>query len=921
MVCSRVDRPFYKTGLELCRNFVPLLTGGLFFRPGFGYQVHSRLNADAWGTPFRFNISQSYSLEFTDYKIRFHTASGVVLETAKTITGVTQADPGVITSTSHGFSDGDEVFISGVVGMTELNSQFFLVANASTHTFTLTDIDGNDIDTSGYTAYVSGGSVARVYEIDSPYTAADARKIRYSGTADIMYITCAGYEPRKLTRLAAASWTLSIYTRYSSSILITAITQASPGVITSADHGLSGGERIYISHVEGMTELNGNEYLVTAINTSTFSLTDLSGTPINTTTYTKYTDAGDIAILRETPQNISAITKADPGVITIAGHGLSTYDKVYITGIVGMTELNDQYYWVKKIDANTFSLTDEWENDIDTSGYTTYTSGGTVTYISGVFTKIGDFPSAVGLYGGRCYMGGTENDLDGMWGSRGVDSATGSAQYDDFTIGTADDAGFVFTISSQNPNDSAHNLYWFGGTQNFLVLGMSSGVYKATGGADGQPITPTAITVTPVSSVGAADITPLFVENQIVYVEQGLQTLRSFGYSLLEDSYKAFDKNILSDEIASAGIIQIAYARGRPGLIYVVLSDGSLLTCTLREQEDVAGWARYPIGGDGLVLSVVTEPQTTGFSRVMAIIERVIDNHTRRYIEYLSEDPAILSPIDVYSGEDNKDADKLKYEKLLFEAQKQLVRLDCVLVLDRVQSIGITLSALSGSAVTVTADSALFSATDVGKEIIVKYLTGEETGAAVITAYTSSTVVTVKIEEAFSSLTFASGAWYLTTDEIKGLGHLEGETVYVVADGMIHPTAVVADGLVSLDSQVRYAFVGKRYLGIARLLDPEVGLNNGTAQAREKKINTVYFKVRNMLGLKVGPSLYNLSELLGRIVGGSYFGRPVPLISGLMKVQYTDDLSKEKKICIVQDLPLPATILAVVTSLDIGEEE
>ena len=87
--------------------------------------------------------------------------------------------------------------------------------------------------------------------------------------------------------------------------------------------------------------------------------------------------------------DISGITKADPGVITTSGsHGLSNGDTVYIMDVGGMTELNGNAYTVANKTSTTFELTDSSGNNIDTSSYTTYTSGGTVnkrsTSVSGL---------------------------------------------------------------------------------------------------------------------------------------------------------------------------------------------------------------------------------------------------------------------------------------------------------------------------------------------------------------------------------------------------------------------------------------------------------------------------------------------------------------------------------------------------------
>jgi len=922
-VWGRVDRPFYKNGLEICRNFTPLLTGGCRFSPGTEFSVHTRLNQSAWGVPFRFNIEQAYSLEFTDYKIRIHHDGGVSLETAKAITGLTAASPGVFTSNSHGFTSGDEVYLDGLVGPTSLNKQFYLVVYINANTFSLTDVDGNAINTAALTAYSSGGTAARVYEITSPYTAAESARIKYCGTADIMYLFHPDHEPRILIRAGATSWSIATYTRYSSQWTISGITKASPGVITTtADHGLVTGDRIYLSQIVGMTELNQTEFLVEYISATTFSLKTLAGAAVNTSAYTTYASGGKVAIVRDVGLSITGVTKANPGVVTIAGHGLLTGDKIYIDSIVGMTELNSGFYWVKKIDANTFSLTNEIGTDLDTTSYTTWSSGGKVYLIRGLFTKIGDFPGAGGFYGGRMVAGGTDNDPDVFWLSRGPNSDTGESQYDDFSIGTNDSDGMVFVLSSQNLQ--AHRIYWFSGTPGFMVIGASSGVYKVNGGSDGSAITPTSIYSFPVSSVGVMDMMPLLIDNNTYYIEEGGRTIRSFGYSLLEDNYKAFDKNILAEDITYGGITQIAYAKGRPNIIYAVRADGVLLTCTILESDDVAGWARRYLGGDGQVLSVVTEPQVSGIDRIGLFVERTIDGATRRYVEYISDDPQIPDFSDYFTGGDNENADREKFEKIMFELQKQFVRLDSALIRDTTQATTLTLGAVSGDSVTATAGVAAFSAADVGQFIFAKFIDGTETGIAEIIGYTSTTVVTVKILETFSATTFASGGWYLTDQTITGLGHLEGETLGVVTDGGLHSNVVVADGAVTLDYSVRYVILGKRYSGIGRTVDFEIAGLSTTAQARRKTVEKAFVKLRNSLGGKFGSNvkgLYNLTELMYRKAGSSYYDRPPVLVTGLKDVPLKDGYSNEKHFYFLQDEPFPLEVLSIIPSIDVGEEE
>jgi hypothetical protein len=83
-------------------------------------------------------------LEFGDYYIRFINRGAFVTEDPIAITGATQANPCQITA-ANTYTNGDWVAISGVGGMTRLNGNTYVVANATGADFTLQDADGNNI--------------------------------------------------------------------------------------------------------------------------------------------------------------------------------------------------------------------------------------------------------------------------------------------------------------------------------------------------------------------------------------------------------------------------------------------------------------------------------------------------------------------------------------------------------------------------------------------------------------------------------------------------------------------------------------------------------------------------------------------------------------------------------------------------------
>lgn len=78
------------------------------------------------------------------------------IATAKTISGITKAAPGVVSSTTHGFVNNDIVLLE-VQGMVELNGRLFKVVNVAADNFQLAGVDGTTgIDTTLYNTFSSG---------------------------------------------------------------------------------------------------------------------------------------------------------------------------------------------------------------------------------------------------------------------------------------------------------------------------------------------------------------------------------------------------------------------------------------------------------------------------------------------------------------------------------------------------------------------------------------------------------------------------------------------------------------------------------------------------------------------------------------------------------------------------------------------
>ncbi len=143
--------------------------------------------------------------------------------TAKNISGITRASPGVVTSNGHGFATGEWVWIRNVSGMTQVNNRAYRVAKIDNNKYSLQSWNGsswaavNTTSGNGYSTYSSGGT---------------AQKCQVSDCSV---------------------------------------------VVTANNHGLTNGAGAYITNVAGMTQINASAsnsvgYEVANVTTNTFSI-------------------------------------------------------------------------------------------------------------------------------------------------------------------------------------------------------------------------------------------------------------------------------------------------------------------------------------------------------------------------------------------------------------------------------------------------------------------------------------------------------------------------------------------------------------------------------------------------------------------------------------------------------------------------
>lgn len=659
-------------------------------------------------------------------------------------------------------------------------------------------------------------------------------------------------------------------------------------------------------------------------------------------------------------QNITAITKANPCVVTYSGSDTySNGDSVYIDGILGMTELNGGDYIVANVNtgANTFELA-----GVNSTAYTTYISGGTVEEIYGITTPFAaadlfqlkfaqagtvmyiahpsynpqtltytsatnwamanhsptaltltadNRPGAVGFFEQRLIYGGSNNSPNTLWFSK-------SGDFNNFTIGTAVTDGIAYTIAGK-----ANKISWLVGTNNFLAVGGYGDIYQVTGGQD-DVITPTSISIKPTNSFGVANIMPVSNGSQIIYMQNNNLIMRSFEYDLQSNAYRPVDRNTIADHITSTGIKQICYQEGRPNVAWAVKNNGILVGMTIEDSESISGWHRHTTSGE--IISIATTPRNSDYNQLWQCVKRNINGSDVYYIEYYADYVNFVRREDYIT--DNESTDKSIYQNLLFENQRNYIHLDAAASFygDALgASTTITPAAVTGTGINFTASGSIFTSDMVGRQIWRKSITGVETGRAEITGYTSATVVVCTILEDFNSVAvIPAGEWYLTAGTFSGLGHLEGELVSVVADGGQHTQQTVTNGLITLDRQASVIHVGLSYTGYLETNDLEGGGTNGVSQTKRKNVYAVGFRFLDTLYAKYGTSYYHLNQIEMRS-SSMKMDRPPEMFTGDVKETYTNETmdkkdggwSRQKRVVVSQSEPYPCNLQLIIPYMSV----
>jgi len=521
----------------------------------------------------------------------------------------------------------------------------------------------------GYARFFTEGAIiadvngATHYEIDTPWDANDVFELQYATAEGVMRIVHEDYEPYKLYRpddTNDANWVCEAIGTETGPFrdentdktwTLTADSNIGDVNLTSTDalfQTTHVGALWQISHV-----IDGNGFGFDFWSNTYPSGTEETGT-VKVWKYQYYdviTNSdwkGTIKIQRSyddgsTWENVYTFSNQYWNALQYAGREMEE-TCLYRLQMVGQYVTSHNFRHYEKQCAGTFNTRPMTYNGVVeiTSVTNTTTAVASVKtelastaatwrWAEGSWSDYRGWPKTVECHEQRILYGGNKSEPETIWSSI---IATKDSEYDEFTANTESD----ITGNLGGPDDLAWT-YKFPGlgsvkwlkSGKFVLVGTDKGV--AALGQPGRPLTPNYPPIMRMQNYNAcASLQPAEASNAILYVEKGLEKIRELEYTYSSDKYESPDLTVLAEHITEGGIVDLAFQSRPEPILWVVRSDGALLSFTYMRNQGIGAWGEHVTGDTDNFVSIARVPSDDE-DNLWTLVDRTVNSASVKYVE------------------------------------------------------------------------------------------------------------------------------------------------------------------------------------------------------------------------------------------------------------------------------------------------
>lgn len=916
---GRTDFTKYDNALARGQNWTVDFRGGMYSRAGFEFVDVIQWSLDEYFVlaPFQYSpdTANTYLCLFTDSKVRFVQDGAYVLEAAKTIASVANgaADKIVITSTAHGYADGDWVKLAGFTDatLTFLNTRTVEVANKTTNTFDIKDVITGALITK-VSINTDTGSAYRIYTVVSPYDSTALADLQIKQIRDYLRLTHPDYPIKNLIRSAHTSWAVSNETignsvsRPSGTFTVTNSAAGTYGYVYHFTCVDAEGNESLPTIVATVTSedlntadtynsfvwpaVSGVEYYKiyrsTTIGVGTKISPDLQAGYIGSTVGALFTDPGitpDFSSQAPVAKNPFANGSILSAYVSTQGTG---YD--YTSTITWPADGSGAYGFLVVMGLTSGPITGVrvLDGGADYTDTTITAADGSSAVIAATLSPAsGNYPRTCAVFEQRLVYAATDNHPLRLYGSRpGLFSNMSGS------LIAADSDAYQLDIDSEEVAPIRHLQTVQGG----ILAYQQTGLWLLFGRSD-NAIVPNTVIARPQSALGSSYVPPIIANGSPCYVSDNGQTLQLLTYDNYNRVYVGQNLSLIANHLFSpdVSVRTLVYADTPHQLIYAVQENGRLITIAVDQPNSVYAATPHWTKGKFRAAQALLEGHD---NRIYAAVHRAVNGNDCLFLE--------------------------RQDTRRFSILDDAFCVDAGLRSAKTTPNGILTPSSFTGAVTFTVTGATpFAVGDVGKVIRCG------SGKATITGYTSTTVVTGTwtrdlVETAPESTvprSFLATEWYMDTTltTLEGAWHLIGEDVSILQDGVAATGTIDAYGGIALTGSPTRVALGLSYTCIAQTLPLTV--SNTTIEGRRKDNVGVGLRIDEAYGLQCGATLTKLHTIADR--ANRLWSTSARLRSEMIYEFINSDWNRDGQIYFVQASPLPATILSFIRDIEVGDDK
>ena len=490
-----------------------------------------------------------------------------------------------------------------------------------------------------FRVHKDGGTVvdgsSNPIEVTTPYAHTDLAKLKFTQSADVMYLVHPDFSPRKITRTSHTSWSITEV-----NFLRGPMSEDNTSATTLVANGRTGSVTITAST---STFVSSDVGRLVRVHDGFAKITAYSsGTSVTATVQENV--EGRAELMPSFTATTISFHEGDPSTTALehndriqdssgqfVSQGFKVGMKVTISG-ASTSNNNESSAIVVKVTDDTILLAPSSDLTDEAAGQSVTVAGiltASTDWALGAFSAATGYPAAVAFYEQRLVFASTTTQPQTLFFSVG-------GSFEDFSGGVDADDALTYTLGSNQVN-----IIRYLQAGRVLLVGTSGGEFVVTSSED-APLSPTNAVVKRQATYGSADIQPVQVANVTLFVQRAKRKLRELVFDLNTDSYQAPDMTILAEHITEGGIKEMSLQQEPDNVVWCVLENGKFAGMTYRREENVIAWHEHLIGGVfgsdafGHVETVATVPGDLNEDDTYVVVKRTIGGATKRYVEYFS---------------------------------------------------------------------------------------------------------------------------------------------------------------------------------------------------------------------------------------------------------------------------------------------